>query len=209
MAVFNDEMNSFTSKLSQLNYCGYSASLNFHTINGQMYASLHADLGPAELRYTYDQQQFTKSTKPSRIRRRMRRKHASNNIERNNATNDVTLNSCEIVRADNCDGNSSMDTSSPHDEQLIELHDSNLIVQSSAMESVTSNIDESAVIYDELLAPRADSLCVGQGENASSCTREVLSQDDAKSTKATSFSKQEEQMMLTMYALLQDMNSRM
>ena len=74
---------------------------------------------------------------------------------------------------------------------------------------VTSNIDESAVIYDELPAPRADSLSVGKGENTSSCTREVLSQDDAKSTKATSFSKQEEQMMLTMYALLQDMNSRM
>ena len=73
---------------------------------------------------------------------------------------------------------------------------------------VTSNIDK-AVIYDELPVPRADSLYVGQGEKASSFTREVLSQDDAKSTKATSFSKQEEQMMLTMYALLQDMNSRM
>ena len=209
MAVFIDEMNSFTSKLSQLNYCGYSASLNFHTINGRMYASLHADLGPAKLSYTYDQQQFTKRTKPSRIRRRMRRRHAFNNIEKNHASNDVTLNGCEIVHADNCDSNSSVDTSSPHDEQLMEGHDSNSIVQSSTIKSMTSSIAESAVIHDELTVPRDDSpFSLLDKGNATSCTREVPSQDNA-STKPTQFSKQEEQMMLTMYALLQDMNSRM
>ena len=210
MAGFYGEMNSFTSKLSQLNYCGYNATLNFHTFNGRMYASLHADLGSAELTYSYDQQQFKKKTKPSRIRRRMRRKHASNNTEKNITTNDVALNDCEIVHEDNFDAIASLNNSFHNDEQLIDLQESDSIVQSSAIESMGSNHSESAIIHDELIVPRSDSsTCyLFDKGNASSFSSEVPSQDDA-SVKATSLTPKEEQMMLTMYALLQDMNSRM
>ena len=43
-SVFNIEVNSFISKLVQLNTCGVTASLNISTFSGRINVSLHADL---------------------------------------------------------------------------------------------------------------------------------------------------------------------
>ena len=83
-------------------------------------------------------------------------------------------------------------------------------MQSSVIEGIGSNDCESADIHDDLNVPRSDSSTYYLFDkwNDSSYSSEVPSQDCAIS-KTTSLTLKEEQMMLMMYALLQDMNSRM
>ena len=87
MSTLTDEMHSFVAKLSQLNYCGINASLNLHTVNGRVYASLHADLGCfTDTTYVSQNYHNSKKTKPSRLKRQAQRKKTSENGEKEDAT---------------------------------------------------------------------------------------------------------------------------
>ena len=87
MSTLTDEMYSFVAKLSQLTYCGINASLNLHTVNGRVYASLHADLGcSTDTMYVAQNYHTYKRTKPSRLKRQAQRKKAFENGEKEDAT---------------------------------------------------------------------------------------------------------------------------
>ena len=74
MAALFAEMNSFVTKLTQLNSYGLNACLNFNAYGGRVYVSLHAELG-GDLE-TEDYTQARKMPKPSRLRRWLRRRQA-------------------------------------------------------------------------------------------------------------------------------------
>ena len=82
----NVELNSFISKLVQLNSYGINANLNVTACDGKIKVSLHADLGhDVDGGYAF----YMKPPKPSRLRRRLKRKEKIRRAEacNNNASN--------------------------------------------------------------------------------------------------------------------------
>ena len=88
MSNVHYEMNSFLTKLSQLNNCGFNASLHFNSYEGRIYVNLNADLGhflQNDWNETWNTVQ-KRMSKPSRIKRLLKRKQNKMNSARNTDT---------------------------------------------------------------------------------------------------------------------------
>ena len=75
------EINSFMSKLMQLNSFGFNANLNLSAYGGTIYVNLQVDLGPDDSNLQGKAPSSCKKSNSSRVRRRLRRKEACQNSD--------------------------------------------------------------------------------------------------------------------------------